>query len=319
MEVVNLSTTDYRNQEALNKALNIYRAAMRPFIISCLRQIRGTDVESAITDSLGYRRSDEIKRFLIQKDRNIESVIDINDFPHIIHKNWDSAFGRYLKNDKTFRNQLWLIVECRNSDWAHPPEGDAEFERTRAHLFLIADVLGKINNPDDKDRVESIRDGLCSDDTAEWKETEERLATALNQLAAVEVKVEEDREIRARSTTGESKLSQVAKPRKKAKPRSSIAERYVTETTEDDRNSLAVQIAEMRINATGSRPIAWKKIREQFGLKNDQFHKVIRESKGYRDAVIARIKTLKAQDGGWKYNGKLGRLTGIDNIEDFLK
>ncbi|MCY3742870.1 MAG: hypothetical protein OXH00_17790 [Candidatus Poribacteria bacterium] len=104
-----------------------------------------------------------------------------------------------------------------------------------------------------------------------------------------------------------------------AKPRSSIAEHYVRETTEEERNTLAVQIAEMRINAAGSRPIAWKDIREQFGLKNDQFHKVIRLSKGYRDAVIARIKTLKAQDGGWEYNGKLGSLTGIDNIEDFLK
>ncbi|MXZ00969.1 hypothetical protein F4Y93_10100 [Candidatus Poribacteria bacterium] len=103
------------------------------------------------------------------------------------------------------------------------------------------------------------------------------------------------------------------------KRRSSIAERYVRETTEEERNALAVQIAEMRINAAGSRPIAWKDIREQFGFKNDQFHKVIRLSKGYRDAVIARIKTLKAQDGGWEYNGKLGSLTGIDNIEDFLK
>lgn len=104
-----------------------------------------------------------------------------------------------------------------------------------------------------------------------------------------------------------------------AKLRSAIAERYVTETTEEDRNALAVQIAEMRINATGSRPIAWKRIRDKFGLHNDQFHEVIRLSKGYRDAVIARIKTLKAQDGGWEYNGKLGSLTGIDNIEDFLK
>ncbi|MCG8620813.1 MAG: hypothetical protein MJE68_02275, partial [Proteobacteria bacterium] len=167
------------NQEALNKALNIYRAAMRPFIISCLRQIRGTDVESAVTDSLGYRRANEIERLLIQSDRNIESAIDINDFPHIVNKNWDSAFDTHLNDDKVFRNQLWLIVECRNAEWAHPPDGDADFESTRAHLFFIADVLGKINKPDAKDRVESIRDGLLPDDTKErLDETEERL-TAL--------------------------------------------------------------------------------------------------------------------------------------------
>ncbi len=169
-----MSTTDYRNQEALNKALNIYRAALRPFIISCLRQIQGIDVESAVTDSLGYRRADEIERLLIQTDRSIESVIDINDFPHIVNKNWDSAFDTHLNDDKVFRNQLWLIVECRNADWAHPSDGDAELESTRAHLFLIADVLGKINKPDAKDRVEAIRDEL--DDTPErLAEMEERL------------------------------------------------------------------------------------------------------------------------------------------------
>ena len=180
------------NQEALNKALNIYRAALRPFIISCLRQIRGTDVESAVTDSLGYRRADEIERLLIQTDRSIESVIDINDFPYIVNKNWDSAFGPHLNDDKIFRNQLWLIVECRNAEWAHPPEGDAEFESTRAYLFLIADVLGKINKPDAKDRVESIRDGLLSDDTIEHLEKAEEakveykrsLAEAEQRLAA---------------------------------------------------------------------------------------------------------------------------------------
>ena len=100
---------------------------------------------------------------------------------------------------------------------------------------------------------------------------------------------------------------------------STIAERYVTETTEEHRNSLAVQIAEMRINATGSKPIAWKSIREKFDLKDTQFHKIIRLSKGYRDAVIARIKQLKAAEGGWKYNGKLSALTGIKDIENYLE
>ena len=747
-----MSTTDYSNQEALNKALNIYRAAMRPFIISCLRQIQGTDVESAVTDSLGYKRANEIERLLIQSDRSIESAIDINDFPRIVNKNWDSVFETHLNDDKVFRNQLWLIVECRNAEWAHPPNGDAEFESTRAHLFLIADVLGKINEPDAKVRVEAIRDELLPDDikeclekaeqrlkdlelekseaekclaaaesekneyaeenaalskqvdekenqrkkldkqlkraktqndkykkdiagtkqrleesqaaqadyknrlettskelkgvTAEWKEAEKRLAAAqadekvvaarlravqnLFAVAAIgEQKVQEvfqsvyppietdsttwildrrdvekknyllalleqkqstliyvqseemadlllervvpekadliekhseqtseteEREILERLKNGEKiavvsntafstlappyhvehfifchlasgldaffkqcepaftskkncylhliynseqdidglaqkypdrealeklypelrKLAgtngdlirpesvyselDIAKPRietslaifeelqllerndegvkllppagkkldessiycrgeelkegtvdfrdfqlehpieriweallkelnvdnehileasnvyevrvfqdaiegfnaqsepstdaveKKnrsdaevsevqsepstdamennntvdnedaaTKRRPSIAERYVRETTEEERNALAVQIAEMRVNATGTRPTAWKKIREKFGLHNDHFHEVIRPSKGYRDAVIARIKTLKAQDGGWEYNGKLDVLTGIDNIEDFLK
>ncbi|MCY3627951.1 MAG: hypothetical protein OXG88_09950, partial [Gammaproteobacteria bacterium] len=168
------------NQEALNKALNIYRVSMRSFIIFHLKKIPGMNIEDVVIDSVGDWRADEIDRILSESDRDIGSVIDINDFPHLVNKNWGDAFEKTLNDDKTFRNQLWLIVECRNADWAHPPEGDAEFESTRAHLFLIADVLGKINKSDAKDRVEVIRDEL--DDTAE------RLADAEEWLRKMEAK-----------------------------------------------------------------------------------------------------------------------------------
>ena len=102
------------NQEALNKALNIYRAAMRSFIIFHLKRIPGTNVEDVVIDSVGDWRADEIDRILSESDRDIESVIDINDFPHLVHKNWGDAFERTLNDGKTFRKQLWLIVECRN-------------------------------------------------------------------------------------------------------------------------------------------------------------------------------------------------------------
>ena len=161
------------NQEALNKALNIYRASMRPFIISRLKQIQGTNVESTVTDSLGYKRAGEIHHILTQPNRSIESAIDVNDFPHLVSKNWEDAFEIPLNDDKTFRNQLWLIMECRNADWAHPPEGDAECESTRVHMFLIAEVLRKINRSDKQREVELIRDELFSDDTAERLEKAE--------------------------------------------------------------------------------------------------------------------------------------------------
>jgi precorrin-6B methylase 1 len=99
-----------------------------------------------------------------------------------------------------------------------------------------------------------------------------------------------------------------------------ISETTATETTEKDRNDIAVQVVELRINAAGLKPLAWKCIREKLGLKYNQFHKDIRHSAGYRKAVIDRIKSLKAQEGGWEYSGKLDNLTGIDDIsEDELK
>lgn len=106
---------------------------------------------------------------------------------------------------------------------------------------------------------------------------------------------------------------------KTRKKKTSIAERYAAETTEEERNELAVKVAELRINEEGTKPLAWRKIREELGLKEDEFHQVIRPSVGYREAVVNRIKSLKARDKGWKYSGKLDVLTGIEIAESELK
>ena len=118
------------------------------------------------------------------------------------------------------------------------------------------------------------------------------------------------------STVQEVAKSTKTKAREK---KSSIAERYVSETTVGDRDRIAAKVVELRINATGSKGLSWREIREKLGLKNDQFHKVIRHSEGYRKAVIQRIKSLKAQEGGWEYNGKLEVLTGIELTEKELE
>ena len=78
-----------------------------------------------------------------------------------------------------------------------------------------------------------------------------------------------------------------------------------------------MKVVELRINEEGSKT-AWKKIRKELGLEEDEFHKVIRPSEGYRNAVIDRIKSLKSAEGGWEYNGKLSVLTGIEDIENYL-
>ena len=171
--------TKYPNRTALFEACNIYRDTMRSFIISRLGQIWGQQVEDVVIDSLEPARANEIERILHQSNRSIESAIDINDFPHLVSKNWEDAFEIPLNHDKTFRNQLWLIKECRNADWAHPPQGDAESEGTRAYLFFIADVLSKIHDQDAKYEIEGIRDKLFSDDTAERLEKAEEEITEL--------------------------------------------------------------------------------------------------------------------------------------------
>ena len=152
------NTINRPNRDALQKALDIYRDAMRPFLIRCLRQVRGMNVEDVISRSLGNRRSDEFERELISSNSDVESAIDINDFPMLVSRNWRrETFETKLNGDKTFQNQLWLITDARNHA-AHPSTQDLEDDYTRTHLFLIADVLKKINAHKEEQDVQIVRD-----------------------------------------------------------------------------------------------------------------------------------------------------------------
>ena len=79
---------------------------MRAFIIFYLKKIPGEKVESVVMDSLDkanqYDRADEIERELEQSDRDIKSIIDINDFPHLIHQNWAEFLKNLSRTIRTF-------------------------------------------------------------------------------------------------------------------------------------------------------------------------------------------------------------------------
>ena len=104
--------------------------------------------------------------------------------------------------------------------------------------------------------------------------------------------------------------------RKQREKKPTVADRYKADTPVEERNVMASKVAALRINEEGSKPIAWRKIRETLGLKNEEFHKVIRVSDAWKQVVIARIIHLKAQEGGWEYNGKLEVLTGIEGFSE---
>ena len=155
-----MNTINRPNRDALQKALDIYRDAMRPFLVRCLRQVRGMNVEDVINRSLGNRRADEFERALTRSTGNVESAIDINDFPTLVSRNWHrETFETKLNGDKTFQNQLWLITDARNHT-VHTGTQDLDDDYTRTHLFLIANVLEKIGDSDGKQVVEAIRDEL---------------------------------------------------------------------------------------------------------------------------------------------------------------
>ena len=169
--------TKYPNRDALRDAHDIYLNAMRPFI---------TD------NALGV----------------IEGEIDFGDIAHIISKDWSDSFKLWFEDVDPYydaRSAAWQIVESRNRA-SHPP-WDLDSEFTRAHLFLIANILGKIKNSDAKRRVEDIRNGLFSDDHGEQPAQldqvtayKKRFATMSTQLAKVI----------SEKTTAEERLSDIS-------------------------------------------------------------------------------------------------------------
>ena len=149
----------YPYRDALRDAHDIYLNAMRPFIVRNVLDV-------------------------------IQEEIEIRDIAHIIRTNWDDSFKQWFEDVDPYyeaRSAVWQIVESRNRA-SHPP-WDLDPEFTRTHLFLIANLLEKIDRPDAKRRVENIQDRLFPDNTARQTEEVEqaaykkRLATMSTQLA----------------------------------------------------------------------------------------------------------------------------------------
>lgn len=371
----------YPNRTALYEAHNIYRDAMREFVVRCLKKIRGTTPEEVIGGILNLELIDEPK-----------IAIDINDFPRIIrdHSCWVNAFSRLFgsKGAMDIRGMTSVIGDSRKL-WAHPGIKDADSEATRTYLSLIADVLGGINEIDAKYEVEIIRDRLFSNEVeehpleaenaalkenladitkqldaakagktelekqvkttsdrrdeveAEWIASEERLTDKSNLLESTEA---ENTEVKKRLSETENRLKTVeaenadlkkrfktipdrsqekaeraagqkshraASKKSTSEPKSSTAEKFRAANTLEDRVEIGRKVAELRINASGSKGLAWSEIRERLGLKIDEFHKGVRLEDHFHESVVERIESFK---DGWEYSGELESLLGFKPV-----
>ena len=155
-----MNTVDRPNRDALNSALDIYRDALRSFIVRCLKKVQGTQVEDVIRNALNDRQAEQFSQNLRQND-DIEAAIDINDFPLLINRNWHDIFREQFDGEMTVQNRLWLIKEARDKA-AHPGQQDMDAEYVRTNLYQIVDVLDKINVPTQKQAVEKIRAQLVN-------------------------------------------------------------------------------------------------------------------------------------------------------------
>ena len=157
MEVVDLSMPKYPNRDALREANDIYLDAMYQFVSECLGKVQGTTAKKLITDALRWSSQDDI-----------EEKIEIRDIAHLVRTYWYDSFEEQFEAiDRYYeaRSAIGLIVEGRNRASHRPWDLDPEFTRTQ--LFLIAELLGKINKPNEHREVKAIRDKLFPNDTKE--------------------------------------------------------------------------------------------------------------------------------------------------------
>ena len=146
------------NRDALNRAVDVFRDAMRPFVVGHMRRVCGDGAEEAIRGSLSGWRADE---FMWSRRRggSVEDAIDVNDFPRIVQEKWAKVFRSAFDGDRAVQSTLEQIADARNKA-AHPGTGDLELEYVRSRLYAVADVLGRIDEEERKQEVEGIRDGL---------------------------------------------------------------------------------------------------------------------------------------------------------------
>lgn len=85
--------------------------------------------------------------------------------------------------------------------------------------------------------------------------------------------------------------------------------------TLEDLVEIGRKVAELRIDATGSKPLAWRIIRKQLGLTRNEFHEGIRPADHFKESVVERIESF---EGGWESNRNLERLLGFKPIGEWL-
>lgn len=161
---------DRPNRDALDRAVSIFRDAMRPFIVRNMRLVPGGWVENTIQSSLNDEARERFRRRL-HEGEGVEGAIDISDIPRIVSRRWREVFDIAFGGDSTVQNTLRRIVKARNLS-AHVGQGDVDPKIVMRRLDDIADILGRINALPEKRAVKEIGDELFrpADDSTENSE-----------------------------------------------------------------------------------------------------------------------------------------------------
>ena len=153
-----MTTINRPNRNALNEAIDIYRDAMRQFIVRNLRKVRGGKVEDHLCSAL-QKKETQI-RAQIKPDRsNLDELFDVNDMPRIVRRFWRDGFKSAFSNPQGVEAILHIVADARNKA-AHPGGEDISAATAETGFENMIDVLSRINAPDESRAVERIRERL---------------------------------------------------------------------------------------------------------------------------------------------------------------
>ena len=141
-----MTTIDRPNREILDKAIGIYRDAMRGFLVTNLRRVPEKSVEQAVEGGLlRWNRTRRAEQFTnhLRGGGTVESFIDTADIPPLLAVYWKDVFGGVVGN-RDLQTDCQQINNVRNSV-AHPSGHDFNFSETYVALYHMGQALRKIN------------------------------------------------------------------------------------------------------------------------------------------------------------------------------
>ena len=277
-----MSKAKYPNRDALDKALHVYLEAMYSFVSECLG-------EELLREALR-----------LPSDSNIEEKIEVKDIARLIgpRTRWENYFSEKFKvidrDDIRYydaRSVTGLIVEGRNQV-SHQRLRELDRDFTRCQLFLIVEILGKINNLDAQREVEDIRDKLFDDTAAQ-------LEVVSKAVAAEKAKYEKSiAEIKERLAAAEKKNDELLKQK--------TGNAAKLKKKEEDLEKLSEQLVSIKLSE--------KENKKQFNSISKQLKKVQAvhstcekrltateaERDDYKEALETASKELKEAETEWQ-------------------
>lgn len=150
-----MTTIERPNRQALIDALDIYRDAMRGFIVRNLKRLPRRKVDDAIKSAL---HDTQYNYFMqnISEGRSVEDAIDIGEFPKIVSSYWNEVFRNASANSEDFRNNLYKVAEARNKV-SHPETQDVELDDAVGYLDAVAQALNAVNASEQGAAVNAIK------------------------------------------------------------------------------------------------------------------------------------------------------------------